>query len=93
MPNRAVLYFQVQCSAVVRHDVIGSSTEEVESSPFFLGLKVITPSQVSIKEGGQPAHIKIKSTIPVTCLRSSSASHSQCCLDIQVCLPKISNES
>jgi hypothetical protein len=69
----------------VRHDVLGSSTNELKSPGFFLGIKVVTPSQeLTVKEGGPPAQIKITSTVPITCIGSSSSSNNGCCIAVQV---------
>ena len=79
------LPFQVRCSALARHDVLGSSTDEVKSPGFFLGIKLVTPSQqLTVKEGGLPVQIKMTSTIPITCIGSSSSSNNGCCISVQV---------
>ena len=76
--------FQLQCSAQARHDTIGSSTPELESSPFFLGIKLVSPPQLIIEESGLSKSIQITSTIPITCQKSSSVDSKGCCIDIQV---------
>ena len=79
-----IFLFQLQCSAQAKHDIIGSSTAELESSPFFLGIKLVSTPQLIIEESGLPKSIQITSTIPITCQKSSSVDSKGCCIDIQV---------
>ena len=78
------LYFQLRCSAMARHDVIGSSTHDMESPVFFLGVTSHSPSQLTVTEGGPPVPIEFSSTIPITCFGSSSVNSKPCCIDLQV---------
>ena len=83
-----IFLFQLQCSAQAKHDIIGSSTAELESSPFFLGIKIVSPPQLIIEESGLPKSIQITSTIPITCQKSSPVDSTGCCIDIQVCISR-----
>ena len=75
----------MQCSAKSRHEVIGSSTNEFESPPFFLGIHLNAPSKLSIIEGGPSVAIDITSTIPITCPGvTSNKPDKNCCVEIQV---------
>ena len=73
----------VRCTATARHDTLGTSTEKLSSQSFYAGIKILSPSKLILKEGGEPVPLSLVSTVPVTC---NSIPAAECCLPIQASL-------